>query len=90
VGGEDVLDTLEKLPRKDGTERPENSVKITEIVMYVTLTSATFIAEKAILVIKTLSKPTKFGWRRNSQRKQRRRTQLVPSQQLQKRSQAMA
>jgi peptidyl-prolyl cis-trans isomerase-like protein 2 len=35
VGGEDVLDTLEKLPRKDGTERPVKPVKITEVVMYV-------------------------------------------------------
>ncbi len=34
VGGEDVLDTLEKLPRKDGTERPVKPVKITEVVMY--------------------------------------------------------
>jgi peptidyl-prolyl cis-trans isomerase-like protein 2 len=35
VGGEDVLDTLEKLPRKDGTEKPVKPVKITEVVMYV-------------------------------------------------------
>ena len=35
VGGEDVLDTLEKLPRKDGTERPVKPVKITEVIMYV-------------------------------------------------------
>ncbi|KAL0565183.1 cyclophilin peptidyl-prolyl cis-trans isomerase Cyp8 [Marasmius crinis-equi] len=34
VGGEDVLDTLEKLPRKDGTERPSKPVKITEVVIY--------------------------------------------------------
>jgi peptidyl-prolyl cis-trans isomerase-like 2 len=35
VGGEDVLDTLEKLPRKDGTERPVKPITITEVVMYV-------------------------------------------------------
>lgn len=35
MGGEDVLDTLEKLPRKDGTERPVKPVKITEVEMYV-------------------------------------------------------
>ncbi len=35
VGGEGVLDTLEKLPRKDGTDRPVKPVKITEVVMYV-------------------------------------------------------
>ncbi|KII93800.1 hypothetical protein PLICRDRAFT_36031 [Plicaturopsis crispa FD-325 SS-3] len=34
VGGEDVLDALEKLPRKDGTERPAKPVKITEVVIY--------------------------------------------------------
>ncbi|KAH8835275.1 cyclophilin-like domain-containing protein [Flagelloscypha sp. PMI_526] len=33
VGGENVLDALEKLPRKDGTERPAKTVKITEIIM---------------------------------------------------------
>lgn len=60
VGGDDVLDTLEKLPRKDGTERPAKPVKITEVVMYVLLTSAVSIAEKTI-VIKTPSKSTKFG-----------------------------
>lgn len=34
VGGEDVLDTLEKLSRKEGTERPVKPVKITEVVIY--------------------------------------------------------
>ncbi|KAJ7630822.1 cyclophilin-like domain-containing protein [Roridomyces roridus] len=34
VGGEDVLDALEKLPLKDGTERPAKPVKITEVVIY--------------------------------------------------------
>ncbi|KAF5384974.1 hypothetical protein D9615_001421 [Tricholomella constricta] len=34
VGGEDVLDLLEKLPVKTGTERPAKSVRITEIVIY--------------------------------------------------------
>lgn len=48
MGGEDVLDTLEKLPRKDGTERPVKPVKITEVVMYVAPTSAVSIAEKAV------------------------------------------
>ena len=35
VGGEDVLDALEKLPLKDGTERPAKPVRIQEVVMYV-------------------------------------------------------
>ncbi|KAG6841924.1 hypothetical protein C0991_005104 [Blastosporella zonata] len=34
VGGEEVLDLLEKLPLKDGTERPAKSVRITEVVIY--------------------------------------------------------
>ncbi|KAI0067792.1 cyclophilin-like protein [Artomyces pyxidatus] len=34
VGGEDVLNALEKLPRKDGTERPSKPVRITEVVIY--------------------------------------------------------
>ncbi len=89
VGGEDVLDTLEKLPRKDGTERPVKPVKISEVVMYVAVTGGGNVAESYI-VIKILSTTTKLGWRRNSQRKQRRRTQLTPGQSLQNRSQAMA
>ena len=35
VGGEEVLDLLEKLPLKPGTERPAKQVRITEVVMYV-------------------------------------------------------
>ncbi|KAG8219719.1 hypothetical protein J3R82DRAFT_687 [Butyriboletus roseoflavus] len=34
VGGEEVLDTLEKLPRKEGTERPAKPVRITEVVIH--------------------------------------------------------
>jgi peptidyl-prolyl cis-trans isomerase-like protein 2 len=34
VGGEDVLDTLEHLPRKGATDRPLKPPKITEIVMW--------------------------------------------------------
>ncbi|KAG6818032.1 hypothetical protein H0H87_009187 [Tephrocybe sp. NHM501043] len=34
VGGEEVLDLLEKLSLKDGTERPAKSVRITEVVIY--------------------------------------------------------
>ncbi|KAK0233006.1 cyclophilin-like domain-containing protein [Armillaria fumosa] len=34
VGGEDVLDALERLPRKEGTERPAKPVRITEVVIY--------------------------------------------------------
>ena len=33
VGGEDILDLLEKLPIKAGTERPAKPVRITEIIM---------------------------------------------------------
>jgi peptidyl-prolyl cis-trans isomerase-like protein 2 len=34
VGGDEVLNALEKLPRKDGTERPAKPVRITEVVIY--------------------------------------------------------
>ncbi|KAF8167788.1 cyclophilin-like domain-containing protein [Crassisporium funariophilum] len=34
VGGEDVLDALEKLPIKPGTERPAKTVRITEVIIY--------------------------------------------------------
>lgn len=33
VGGDDVLDALEKLPVKPGTDRPAKTVKITEVIM---------------------------------------------------------
>jgi peptidyl-prolyl cis-trans isomerase-like 2 len=33
VGGEDVLDALERLKVKEGTERPAKPVKITEVIM---------------------------------------------------------
>jgi hypothetical protein len=35
VGGEEVLDVLEKLPRKEGTDRPLKPVRVTEVVMCV-------------------------------------------------------
>lgn len=34
MGGEDVLDALEKLPLKPGTERPAKPVRITEVVIF--------------------------------------------------------
>lgn len=33
VGGDDVLNALEKLPVKPGTDRPAKTVKITEVIM---------------------------------------------------------
>ncbi len=39
VGGEDVLDALEGLPIKPGTERPAKPVRITEVVMCVLIFS---------------------------------------------------
>lgn len=33
VGGEDVLDALEKMPVKAGTDRPAKTIRITEVVM---------------------------------------------------------
>ena len=35
VGGEEVLDALESLPVKPGTDRPAKIVRITEVVMFV-------------------------------------------------------
>ena len=34
VGGEDVLDALEKVPVKPGTDRPARSIHIKEVIMY--------------------------------------------------------
>jgi len=34
VGGDDVLDALENLPVKPGTDRPAKSVRITEVIIY--------------------------------------------------------
>ena len=41
VGGEEVLDALETLPVKPGTERPAKAVRIIEVVMYVILARKT-------------------------------------------------
>lgn len=35
VGGDEVLNALEKLQTKPGSERPQKEVRITEVVMYV-------------------------------------------------------
>lgn len=35
VGGEDILDALEQLQRKDRTERPSKPIKIKEVIMWV-------------------------------------------------------
>ena len=37
VGGDEVLDALEKLPVKPGTERPAKPIRITDVVMFVDL-----------------------------------------------------
>lgn len=75
VGGEEVLDALERLPLKDGTERPAKPVKITEVVMCVTirLSSHPVIVDvsPAFTDIKTLSKITKHAMQRNSRAKLR-------------------
>ncbi|KIY63720.1 cyclophilin-like protein [Cylindrobasidium torrendii FP15055 ss-10] len=34
VGGDDVLDALEKVPVKPGTERPAKQIRITEVIIY--------------------------------------------------------
>ncbi|KXN83926.1 Peptidyl-prolyl cis-trans isomerase-like 2, partial [Leucoagaricus sp. SymC.cos] len=34
VGGEDVLDTIEKMPIKPGTERPAKPIRIAEVIVY--------------------------------------------------------
>ncbi|KDQ63517.1 hypothetical protein JAAARDRAFT_695453 [Jaapia argillacea MUCL 33604] len=34
VGGEDLLDTLEKLPTKEGTDRPAKPIRITQVIIY--------------------------------------------------------
>lgn len=35
VGGEDVLNAMESIPRVPGTDKPAKPIKITEVVMYV-------------------------------------------------------
>lgn len=37
VGGDEVLDALEKLPVKPGTERPAKPVRITDVIMSVSI-----------------------------------------------------
>jgi peptidyl-prolyl cis-trans isomerase-like protein 2 len=35
VGGEDVLDAMESIPRVPGTDKPAKPIKIIEVIMYV-------------------------------------------------------
>jgi peptidyl-prolyl cis-trans isomerase-like protein 2 len=35
VGGEDVLDAMESVPRAPGTEKPAKDIRITEVIVYV-------------------------------------------------------
>ncbi len=77
LGGENLLDTLEKLLREDGTEWPMKPVKIAEVVMYVASPRWCSLLEERYVNIKTPSMAIKFGWRRNSRKKRRRRTHLV-------------
>ncbi|KAG8699225.1 Peptidyl-prolyl cis-trans isomerase cyp8, partial [Ceratobasidium sp. 423] len=34
VGGEDVLDAMESVPRAPGTEKPAKDIRITEVIIY--------------------------------------------------------
>jgi hypothetical protein len=64
VGGENVLDALENLPVKPGTERPAKVVKITEVVMYVTtcgLPAPNPVSSSTLTVIKTLLRNTRHA-----------------------------
>lgn len=59
VGGEDVLDVLEKVPLKDGTERPAKSISVTEVIMYVAMKCVIEVYLIIILVIRIHSRNTK-------------------------------
>ena len=42
VGGDEVLDALEKLPVKAGTERPAKPVRITDVIVFVNLSPTAY------------------------------------------------
>jgi hypothetical protein len=88
VGGEDVLDTLEKLQIKSGTERPIKPVKITEVVMYACLLQSMLLRLSHVFYtdIRILSKTTKSGWPESS----RKRLRPKMEHPLAKRSKTMA
>lgn len=70
VGGEDVLDALEALPVKPGTERPAKPVRITEVVMYVTFClSFESLTTDMYVATKIHSKSTKLDEIRSSRRR---------------------
>lgn len=67
VGGEEVLDALEKVPVKPGTDRPAKPPKITEVIMQVyPPSSPALLADQQVLVIKIRLKNTRNGSQRNS------------------------
>jgi hypothetical protein len=59
VGGEDVLDTLEKIPVKPGTDRPAQPVKITDIMMFAAVTHIVRASSDHIIVTRIPSKNTR-------------------------------
>ena len=46
VGGDEVLDALEKLPVKPGTERPAKPIRITDVIMFVNLPQLSSVQSK--------------------------------------------
>ena len=77
VGGDEVLATLEKLPVKAGTERPSKPVQITDVIMFVHLSSyplpPPIEADSKFLDTKTLLKNTSNGKRNDGRGKLKQR-----------------
>jgi cyclophilin family peptidyl-prolyl cis-trans isomerase len=79
VGGEGVLDALENLPRKEGTERPSKQVKITEIVMSVILFRRAMLYAQFFVVIRIHLRIIKPGSQRNLLAEPKKTTKLKPN-----------
>src|SRR5258708_25396509 len=67
VGGEDVLDALEKVPVKPRTDRPAKPPKITEVMMQVSplSPSVALLADQQVLAINIRLKNTRNGSQKN-------------------------
>ena len=92
VGGDEVLDALEKLQVKPGTERPAKLVRITEIVMFVPL-PYTLLRPMGLMsgffypAIKIRSRSTRGGKRNAAREKLKRRKKQRSASRLQRKRQ---
>lgn len=75
VGGDEVLDALEKLPVKPGTERPAKLVRITDIVMFVNLPHNLLTRPMGLISVSTSYQDPFEEYKRRQEKRRARKAQ---------------